>query len=174
MRVVNNLNDFAIVQPQTVAWGEMDAFAHVNNIVYYRYFESVRISYLQTIGALDQPEVFNPVVAANSCRYLKSLGYPDELELGARVVELRASGFRMEYAVFSQQHKSIVATGEAIVVMVDRAGQKVILPEELKQTIINLEQTVGNILAVDAQNPHKQPETLLGKAISRLKTSREK
>jgi acyl-CoA thioesterase FadM len=46
---------------------------------------------------------------------------------------------------FSQQQKSIVATGEAIVVMVDRAGQKVILPEELKQTIINLEQTVGNI-----------------------------
>ena len=67
-----------------------------------------------------------------------------------------------------------LATGEAIVVMVDRPGQKVILPEELKQTIINLEQTVGNTLAVDAQNPHKQPETLLGKAISRLKTSREK
>jgi acyl-CoA thioester hydrolase len=174
MSVLSNLNDFAIVLPQTVAWGEMDAFAHVNNIIYYRYFESVRISYLQTIGALDQLDVFNPVVAANSCRYLKSISYPDELELGARVVELRASGFRMEYVVFSQQQKSIVATGEAIVVMVDRAGQKVILPEELKQTIINLEQTVGNTLAVDAQNPHKQPETLLGKAISRLKTSREK
>jgi acyl-CoA thioesterase FadM len=46
MRVVNNLNDFAIVQSQTVAWGEMDAFAHVNNIVYYRYFESVRTAIL--------------------------------------------------------------------------------------------------------------------------------
>lgn len=169
---MSHLSNFAIVQAQTVAWGEMDAFSHVNNVAYYRYFESIRISYLQTIGALDHLAVCNPVVAANSCRYLKSVSYPDELELGARVVELRASGFRMEYAVFSQQHKAVVATGEAIVVMVDSQGQKVILSDELKQTIINLEQTVGNHLQVDAQNPHKQPETLLGKAFSRLKPTK--
>ena len=171
---LSSLNEFPIVQPQSVAWGEMDAFGHVNNVAYYRYFESVRISYLQTIGALDQLEEINPVVAANSCRYLKSVSYPDELELGARVVELRSSGFRMEYAIFSQQHKSIVATGEAIVVMVDKSGQKVALPEEFRQTIINLEQTVGHDLAVDELNPHKQPETLLGKALSKLNHLREK
>ena len=171
---LSSLNEFPIVQPQSVAWGEMDAFGHVNNVAYYRYFESVRISYLQTIGALDQLEEINPVVAANSCRYLKSVSYPDELELGARVVELRSSGFRMEYAIFSQQHKNIVATGEAIVVMVDKMGQKASLPEEFRQTIINLEQTVGRDLEVDELNPHKQPETLLGKALSRLKPLREK
>ncbi|MCB1656889.1 MAG: acyl-CoA thioesterase [Moraxellaceae bacterium] len=171
---MNHLNNFPIVQAQMVAWGEMDAFAHVNNVAYYRYFESVRISYLQTIGALEHLDVCNPVVAANSCRYLKSIRYPDELEIGARVVELRSSGFRMEYAIFSQQHKSIVATGEAIVVIVDAQGQKVSLPEELKQTIINLEKTVGNELESDAQNPHKPPETLLGKAISRLNHIRDK
>ena len=169
-----SLKEFPIVQAQTVAWGEMDAFGHVNNVVYYRYFESVRISYLQMIGALDHLQQMNPVVAANSCRYLKSVSYPDELELGARVVELRGSGFRMEYAIFSQQHKSIVATGEAIVVMVDKDGQKVTLPEEFRQTIINLEQTVGNELEVDALNPHKQPETLLGKALSKLNHLRDK
>jgi len=174
MSALLNLNQFPIVQAQTVAWGEMDAFAHVNNVVYYRYFESVRISYLQNIGALDQIQQCNPVVAANSCRYLKSVSYPDELELGARVVELRASGFRMEYAIVSQQQKQIVATGEAIVVMVDNKGQKVALSDELKQTIINLELTVGNLLEVDGQNPHKQPETLIGKALSRLNPLREK
>ena len=169
-----SLKEFPIVQAQTVAWGEMDAFGHVNNVVYYRYFESVRISYLQAIGALEHLVQMNPVVAANSCRYLKSVNYPDELELGARVVELRASGFRMEYAIFSQQHKTIVATGEAIVVMVDKNGQKVTLPEEFRQTIINLEQTAGNDLEVDALNPHKQPETLLGKALSKLNHLRDK
>ena len=169
-----NLSEFPIVQPQTVAWGEMDAFGHVNNACYYRYFESVRISYLQAIGALDNLTLMNPVVAANSCRYLKSISYPDELELGARVVELRGSGFRMEYAIISQQHKALIATGEAIVVMVDRDGQKLALPEELRQTIINLEQTVGHDLQLDAQNPNRQPETMLGKALSRLNPLRDK
>jgi acyl-CoA thioester hydrolase len=169
-----NLSEFSIVQPQTVAWGEMDAFGHVNNASYYRYYESVRISYLQAIGALDHLDVMNPVVAANSCRYLVSVSYPDELEIGARVVELRGSGFRMEYAIVSQQQKCLVATGEAIVVMVDSEGKKVALPEEMRQIIINLEKTVGNDLTLDAQNPHKQPETLLGKALSRLNPLRDK
>lgn len=169
-----NLSQFPIMQAQAVAWGEMDAFGHVNNCVYYRYFESVRISYLQAIGALDQLAMMNPVVAANSCRFLKSVSYPDELELGARVVELRGSGFRMEYVLLSSQQKSIVATGEAIVVMVDRDGKKMTLPDDMRQTIINLEQTVGNDLALDAQNPHKQPETLLGKALSRLSPLRDR
>ncbi|PTQ91070.1 acyl-CoA thioester hydrolase [Agitococcus lubricus] len=171
---IANLNAFPIVQPQTVVWGEMDAFGHVNNVAYYRYFESVRISYLQAIGALDQLTEMNPVVAANSCRYLKSVSYPDELELGARVVELRSSGFRMEYALMSRSLKCLVATGEAIVVMVDKEGKKMALPEEFRQTIINLEQTVGNDLAVDENNPHKQPETLLGKALSKINPLREK
>ncbi len=167
-----NLSEFPIVQPQAVAWGEMDAFGHVNNSVYYRYFESVRISYLQAIGALDQLDVMNPVVAANSCRYLKPLNYPDDLELGARVVELRGSGFRMEYVLISLKQKGIVATGEAIVVMVDANGKKITLPDELRQTVINLEQTVGNDLTID--DSHKQPETLLGKALSRFNPMRDK
>lgn len=170
----SNLNEFPIVQSLSVAWGEMDAFGHVNNAVYYRYFESVRISYLQAIGALDDLTRMNPVVAANSCRYLKSVSYPDELEVGGRVVELRASGFRMEYALLSRKNKAIVATGEAIVVMVDSEGKKIPLSEELHQTIINLEQTVGNGLQVDDQNPNRQPETLLGKALSRFNPLRDK
>jgi acyl-CoA thioester hydrolase len=103
-----------------------------------------------------------------------SVSYPDELEIGARVVELRGSGFRMEYVIVSQQQKGVVATGEAIVVMVDSQGKKVPLPEEMRQVIINLEQTVGNDLTLDAQNPHKLPETLLGKALSRFNPLRDK
>lgn len=170
----SNLNEFPIVQPQSVVWGEMDAFGHVNNVAYYRYFESVRISYLQAVGALDDLATMKPVVAANSCRYLKSVDYPDELEMGARVVELRGSGFRMEYALLSRKHKAIVATGEAIVVMVDNLGQKVSLSEELHQTIINLEDTVGNQPILAHQQSERTSETLIGKALSRLNHLRER
>lgn len=161
-----NLSDFPLVQPQSVAWGEMDAFGHVNNMYYYRYFESARINYLQVIGALDNLATLKPVVVANSCRYLKSVLFPDELEVAARVVELRASGFRMEYALISSTLKALVATGEAIVVMTGADGKKLSLPEEIRQAIINLEATVGNSL--ELEDPNRQPETMLGRALSRL------
>lgn len=137
------LSAFPIVQSQPVAWGEMDAFGHVNNASYYRYFESVRISYLNAIGALDHLDAHNPVVAANSCRFLRPVVYPDELELGGRVVELRVSGFRMEYALVSSQQKALVATGEAVIVIVDVSGKKIPLPDHVRQAIISLEATVG-------------------------------
>lgn len=135
------LQDFPMIQKQVVAWGDMDAFGHVNNANYYRYFESVRISYLQAIGALDQLEACNPVVSANSCRFLKPVTYPDALELGARVVELRGSGFRMEYVLVSSRQQAVVATGEAVVAA---GGGKLALSDVLRQSIFRLEATVGH------------------------------
>jgi acyl-CoA thioester hydrolase len=141
---LSDLSRFPLVLPQDVAWGDMDAFGHVNNAVYYRYFESARIAYLQAIGALDHLEAFNPVVAANSCRFLRPVVYPDALQLGARVVELRASGFRMEYALFSRAQAVLAATGEAVVVMVGADGRKIPLSEALRQAILTRESAAGN------------------------------
>ncbi|HEX5362428.1 MAG TPA: thioesterase family protein [Fluviicoccus sp.] len=140
----SELGRFPLVLPQDVAWGDMDAFGHVNNAVYYRYFESARIAYLQAIGALDHLEAFNPVVAANSCRFLRPVVYPDALQLGARVVELRGSGFRMEYVLFSRAQAALAATGEAVVVMVGADGRKIPLSEALRQAILTRESAAGN------------------------------
>lgn len=133
------LRDYALIQDMTVAWGEMDAFGHVNNAVYYRYFESVRIAYLQAIGALDRLEECNPVVAANSCRFLRPLTWPDALRVGARVAEVRGSGFRMEYAIYSRKQQAVVATGDAVVVIVDASGAKMALPERVRGAIDEIE-----------------------------------
>ena len=135
------LRDYSLMRDMTVAWGEMDAFGHVNNAVYYRYFESARIAYLQAVGALDRLEACNPVVAANSCRFLRPLTWPDELTVGARVVEVRGSGFRMEYAIFSRQQQAIAATGDAVVVIVDPSGNKTALPEQVRTAILEREET---------------------------------
>ena len=140
----SELGRFPLVLPQDVAWGDMDAFGHVNNAVYYRYFESARIAYLQVIGALDHLEASNPVVAANSCRFLRPVVYPDALQLGARVVELRGSGFRMEYALFSRAQAVLAATGEAVVVMVGADGRKIPLSEAMRQAILTRESAAGN------------------------------
>ena len=142
---MSSLKEFAVVYRQTVAWGDMDAVGHVNNVLYYRYIESARVDYLTRIDAFG--EGLSAVIASNSCRYLRPVYFPDELEIGVQIVEVRNSGFRMNYVMYSTGQQQIVATGDAIAVMVDaKTMGKAALPAELRQRIYALERTVGNDL----------------------------
>ena len=88
--IVNNLDNhlpdelshYPIIHQQPIHWGEMDAFNHLNNVVYYRYAESARIGYLQALGMFDSNMV--TVLAQSSCQYLRPVIYPDTLLLGVR------------------------------------------------------------------------------------------
>ena len=99
--------NYPLVYSQQVAWGDMDAFGHVNNVMYYRYVESARLSYIEHTGILSA-EVLT-VVASNQCKYLKPVFYPDQLKISARIEELRNSAFRMRYLLWFEQHLAFVA-----------------------------------------------------------------
>ena len=142
---MEELNLYPIIHEQKVAWGDMDAFGHVNNTVYYRYIESARIAYL------DQAEIFNydvgPVVASNQCQYLKPVVYPDTLKVAVRVEELRQSGFRMHYLIWSEVQQQIVARSEAIIVFVNyKSMQKAHIPNAVREKIMTLENNIGRNL----------------------------
>lgn len=142
---MNPLTQFPIVYEQKVAWGDMDAFGHVNNVMYYRYIESARIEYFDRLNVFDQDVL--TVVASSQCKYLKPVFYPDVLHIGARVEEMRNSAIRMHYVLFSQHQQQIVADGEAVIVFVDKvAMKKALIPQQLRKIIIDLEATVHNDL----------------------------
>ena len=142
---MSSLQEFAVVFKQNVAWGDMDAVGHVNNVMYYRYIESARVEYLTKIDAIGQG--LSAVIASSSCRFLRPVFFPDVLEIGVQVIEVRNSGFRMNYVLYSTQQQQVVATGEAIAVMVDTATLgKAALPTQLRQRIYALEKTVGHDL----------------------------
>jgi acyl-CoA thioester hydrolase len=142
---MNPLTQFPIVYEQKVAWGDMDAFGHVNNVMYYRYIESARIEYFDCLNVFDQDVL--TVVASSQCKYLKPVFYPDVLHIGARVEEMRNSAIRMHYVLFSQQQQQIVADGEAVIVFVDKVEmKKALIPQQLRKVIIDLEATVHNDL----------------------------
>ncbi|WP_375056887.1 acyl-CoA thioesterase [Zobellella sp. DQSA1] len=125
-----------------VAWGEMDALNHVNNVVYFRYFETVRIEYLRRIGMLEvlSTEGVGPVLAETSARYRRPVTFPDTLTAQARVSQLDEHGFTMEYRIVSQALQTVTTEGSARVVMVDfGSGRKSPLGEELKQRVLQLE-----------------------------------
>ncbi|MEN8943328.1 acyl-CoA thioesterase [Acinetobacter baumannii] len=142
---MKELSVYPVIYDQKVAWGDMDAFGHVNNVQYYRYIESSRILYMENVNILT-PNIYT-VVASNQCKYLKPVFYPDVLKVGVRVEELRKSAFRMAYILWSESQQQIVATGEAVMVCVNKmTGLKCEIPSEVKSKIIELEKSVGRDL----------------------------
>lgn len=142
---MNPLLNFPIQYEQKVAWGDMDAFGHVNNVMYYRYIESARIAYFDVLNIFGQNIL--TVVASSQCKYLKPVYYPDTLQIGARVEEIRNSAIRMHYVLYSTQQQEIVADGEAVIVFVDHMEmKKTLIPDTIRQSIIQLEAKVQNNL----------------------------
>jgi acyl-CoA thioester hydrolase len=135
-----------------VAWGEMDAMRHVNNIVYFRWFESARIAYFERValpGFADQSPV-SAILASAACRYRAPVEYPDTVEVGGGVAALEEHGFVMHYAVWSRKLERVAAEGEGRVVAYDySARRKVALAPELRQRIVEIEATVGHRLGDD-------------------------
>ncbi|WP_442768542.1 acyl-CoA thioesterase [Acinetobacter bohemicus] len=137
------LSDYPIVHIQPVAWGDMDAFGHINNVLYYRYMESARIRYMDELN-IFQHDVYT-VVASNQCKYIRPVFYPDQLKIGARVEEMRNSALRMSYLLWSEQQQTIVALGEAVMVCVDKENMlKLPIPEIIRQKVTKIELMVNH------------------------------
>lgn len=137
------LRDYPIMLPVTVAWGEMDAFQHVNNVVYFRYFESARIEYGRHIQLLDMKESsgIGPILAATNARYRRPVLFPDQLLIGVSVSRVGTDRFWQNYRIFSVSQQAITTEGEAEIVLFDyRQQRKAAVPAELRQRMEALEQ----------------------------------
>jgi acyl-CoA thioester hydrolase len=138
----NPLADYPVVIDLPVVWGEMDAYGHVNNIIYFRYFETARMAYFEK---LEYPDFLNrnpvgPILASTSCRFRAALAFPDRVSIGARIARIDEDRFVMFYAVYSHRLQKIAAEGEGTVVCFDyRENRKTPLPAELKRKISELE-----------------------------------
>lgn len=140
-------NSFPIVLPVTVAWGEMDAFQHLNNVVYLRYFESARITYMQKVGlnldvtkANEDKDIIGPILADSYCRYRRPVTFPDTLYIGCRIAELHEFGFTMEYQAFSEQQQAITTIGHGRIIMLNYVtGEKSSLSKKLLKKFKDLQ-----------------------------------
>lgn len=136
------LEAYPVVVDIPVAWGEMDAYGHVNNAVYFRWFESARMAYFDRLGVheIKEQSAIGPILASTSCRFRIPLTYPDQVSVGAKVSEVGEDRFRMLYRVVSHRHGKLAAEGEGLVVTFDyEAGHKAPVPEEISRRIGQLE-----------------------------------
>ena len=137
------LADFATITEIQVAWGEMDALQHVNNAVYFRYFETARLDYFKKINLLVdlKQNQIGPVLGHTECRYKAPVTYPDTLLIGSRVTDLQDDRFTMEYHIVSRSTGKVTTVGSATCVMFDFSNQtKASIPEQVKQAIIAAEE----------------------------------
>jgi acyl-CoA thioester hydrolase len=140
------LDSFPVVITFPIAWGEMDAFQHVNNSVYFRYFESARIAYFERLEFMEHMQVtgVGPILASTQCRFRIPLTYPDTVRVGTKIAEIAEDRFVMRYVVMSERLQKLAAEGEGVIVSFNyRENRKAPLPEIIRQRIAALEGAVG-------------------------------
>ncbi|HEU4538234.1 MAG TPA: thioesterase family protein [Polyangiaceae bacterium] len=138
-----SLEGCVVVADELVRWGDQDAFGHVNNTVYFRYFETVRIAYFERIGFAAAAGV-GPILASTSCRFRRPLRYPDRLRAGAFVSALGDDRLAMQYVVWSEALGDVAATGEGLVVAYDYgAARKCPLPAAVRAAIVGLQPSLA-------------------------------
>ncbi|HEV2971394.1 MAG TPA: thioesterase family protein [Pirellulales bacterium] len=136
------LAEFPVVISLPVQWGDQDMFGHVNNVVFFRWYESARIAYLDRIGlsAMMERERLGPILAAIGCNYRRQLKFPDTVEIGSRITQIGRTSLTMTHAMWSQGQQALVADGESAIVMFDYQTQRPVpVPTAIREAIEKLE-----------------------------------
>jgi acyl-CoA thioester hydrolase len=118
-------------------WMDNDVYGHVNNVVYYSYFDTVVNGYLISSGALDieKSQVVGLVVETR-CRYFKPIIFPDTVSAGLRVARLGNSSVRYEIGIFRNDEDAAAAQGHFVHVYADRETRKpASLPPEMRAAL---------------------------------------
>ena len=121
-------------------WMDNDVYGHVNNVVYYAYFDTVINEWLVREGGLDihAGETIGLCVESQ-CRYLAPAAFPDVLEAGLRVGKLGRSSVRYEIAIFAAGAEEASAFGHFVHVFVERASRRATpVPEKIRISLERL------------------------------------
>jgi acyl-CoA thioester hydrolase len=113
--------EFRTWQRFTTRWADNDAYGHVNNTIFYQWFDSAVNGWLVEQGLLDIANG-NPIalVAETRCSYFEPLAFPQEVEVGLMAAHVGRSSIRYRIGVFGSGSKEAAAQGEFVHVVVDR------------------------------------------------------
>ncbi len=128
---------YAAQRAITTRWMDNDVYGHINNVVYYSFFDTAVNGLLMDAGALDihRGEVIGLVVETQ-CNYFAPIAFPQALTAGVRVAQLGRSSVRYEIGLFADDAPDSAAAGHFIHVYVDRATRRPVpLPEPLKTVL---------------------------------------
>jgi acyl-CoA thioester hydrolase len=125
-------SQFKVWQSFTTRWADNDAYGHVNNTIFYQWFDSAVNAWLVQQGLLDI-EDGDPIalVVETRCSYFEPLAFPDPVDVGLAIERLGRSSVRYRIGVFAVGADTAAAQGEFVHVLVDRTSRR---PVEMPQS----------------------------------------
>ena len=136
-----NRDDYPHFLALPTRWTDNDIYGHVNNALYYAFFDTAINEYLIAVGRLDINN--GPVIAfavESQCQYLRPLAFPGVIDVGLRVGKLGNSSVRYELAVFKQGEPFAAAAGYFVHVFVDRVTQRPVpMPASIRSALERLQ-----------------------------------
>lgn len=131
---------FPILRELDTRWMDNDTYGHVNNVVYYSYFDTTVNAYLIENGVLGPAAAHHAIglVVETSCCYFNSVSFPDQLTIGLRVAHLGKSSVHYELAVFRAGELHAAAQGRFVHVYVDSDTRRPVttLPDDLRNLLV--------------------------------------
>jgi acyl-CoA thioester hydrolase len=130
-------SDYPVFYPLTTRWSDNDIYGHVNNVVYYSYFDTVANRYLIEEGGMDISDgTIVGYVVNSGCQYLSSITHPEPIEAGLRVEKLGNSSVQYGIAIFREGETEPAAFGHFVHVFVERAANKSVpIPTPLRTAL---------------------------------------
>lgn len=101
-----------------IDWSELDLFGHVNNVAFFKYLQSARVNFWDTIGLTAGPDKdgIGPMLAHSACKFSKPLFYPGDIEIKTFVEFSKTSSFGLVHCIYDSQGE-LAATGNDVMVM---------------------------------------------------------
>ncbi|WP_027950474.1 acyl-CoA thioesterase [Haliea salexigens] len=132
--------DYKVFYPISTRWSDNDTYGHINNVIYYSYFDSVANRYLIEEGGLDIADgTIVGYVVSSGCDYHAPASYPEAIEGGLRVDRLGNSSVQYGIAIFREGEDEALAHGHFVHVFVDRAANRSVpIPDSLRVALKKL------------------------------------
>ena len=130
-------SDYKRLTPIQTRWNDNDVYGHVNNVVYYAYFDTIINEVLIKDGGLDiHGGASIGLCVESQCKYLAPAAYPDRLEGGLRIAKLGRSSIVYELGIFKEGRDEPIAEGRFVHVFVDREGRRpTALPDAVRSAL---------------------------------------
>jgi acyl-CoA thioester hydrolase len=143
---MDELDEFPVVIDIPVQWGDMDALMHVNNVIYFRWWESSRLAYGERVGLIREGDVkkITTVLVKMECNFRQQLLYPDQVKIGARLKRIGNSSVDIEHRLFSLTQEKVAADAVSTVVTFDFEKQETVrIPDDIRQRMADLQPGVA-------------------------------
>ncbi len=139
-------SDFARFVPISTRWMDNDIYGHVNNVVYYSFFDTAVNQFLVEQGALDiHTGTSIGLVVHSECDYFEPLAFPGKVDAGLRVTAVGSSSINYEIGLFAEDAPRTAARGRFVHVYVDRETRRpASLPDVLRRVVAELQSPLSS------------------------------